>query len=200
MDDACFETAHIVGNSLGGWAALELARRGRARTTTAIAPAGGYETLGPRDAVMVAGFLLAVAGRRGARLTNHLPTLPIHGLALRAVAHDPRLIAPADARHVVRTALGATHPLQVILACARSIPVAGLDDISVPVHLVFADKDVVIPPRTYAPYFTDRLPHAKVTTLRGVGHCPQVEAPDLVAALLRDFIAETDPLARSSTA
>lgn len=37
---AGFDSAHIVGNSLGGWIALELARRGRALTVTAISPAG----------------------------------------------------------------------------------------------------------------------------------------------------------------
>ena len=31
MDAAGFPTAHLVGNSLGGWIALELAARGRAR-------------------------------------------------------------------------------------------------------------------------------------------------------------------------
>ena len=31
MDEAGFETAHIVGNSLGGYVALQLAARGRAR-------------------------------------------------------------------------------------------------------------------------------------------------------------------------
>ena len=47
MLGAGFDTAHISGNSLGGWVALELARRGRARTVTAISPAGlqhGRET------------------------------------------------------------------------------------------------------------------------------------------------------------
>ena len=41
-------TAHIVGNSLGGWVAFELERRGRARTVTGIAPAGGW-TAGARQ-------------------------------------------------------------------------------------------------------------------------------------------------------
>src|SRR5215216_4243972 len=40
MDAAGFETAHITGNSLGGWITLELARRGRARTAIALSPAG----------------------------------------------------------------------------------------------------------------------------------------------------------------
>ena len=42
MDEAGFDRAHIVGNSLGGWLALELAARGRALTTTALSPAGGW--------------------------------------------------------------------------------------------------------------------------------------------------------------
>src|SRR3954447_16697966 len=40
MGRAGLERVHIAGNSLGGWVALELARRGRAETVTAISPAG----------------------------------------------------------------------------------------------------------------------------------------------------------------
>ncbi|CQD05803.1 alpha/beta hydrolase [Mycolicibacterium conceptionense] len=42
LDELGWTTAHIVGNSLGGWVAFELERRGRARTLTGIAPAGGW--------------------------------------------------------------------------------------------------------------------------------------------------------------
>ena len=42
MDEAGFETAHVAGNSLGGYLALKLAARGRARTVVALAPAGGW--------------------------------------------------------------------------------------------------------------------------------------------------------------
>src|SRR4051812_23829734 len=42
MDEAGFETAHIVGNSLGGYLALQLAARGRAESVVALAPAGGW--------------------------------------------------------------------------------------------------------------------------------------------------------------
>ena len=40
MDEAGFETAHIVGNSLGGYVALQLAERGRARERRRPRPGG----------------------------------------------------------------------------------------------------------------------------------------------------------------
>ena len=40
MDAAGIARAHLVGNSLGGWIAAELAPRGRARSVVAISPAG----------------------------------------------------------------------------------------------------------------------------------------------------------------
>lgn len=42
MDAVGVARAHLVGHSLGGWLALELAARGRALSTTALAPAGGW--------------------------------------------------------------------------------------------------------------------------------------------------------------
>src|SRR4051812_36466030 len=42
LDAAGVGSAHLVGNSLGGWIALELARRGRARSVLAFSPAGGW--------------------------------------------------------------------------------------------------------------------------------------------------------------
>src|SRR3954463_2768322 len=42
MDDAGFQTADVVGNSMGGFAALQLAARGRARSVVALAPGGGW--------------------------------------------------------------------------------------------------------------------------------------------------------------
>ncbi len=42
MDEAGFETAHILGNSLGGYISLQVASHGRAQTVVALAPAGGW--------------------------------------------------------------------------------------------------------------------------------------------------------------
>src|SRR4051794_19086333 len=44
MDGAGFDAAHLVGASLGGFVAFQLAERGRALSVTAFAPAGGWLT------------------------------------------------------------------------------------------------------------------------------------------------------------
>src|SRR4029078_1040088 len=48
LDAAGLDTVHFCGNSLGGWAALELANRGRALSCTALSPAGGWDA-GDKD-------------------------------------------------------------------------------------------------------------------------------------------------------
>ncbi|HRV60527.1 MAG TPA: alpha/beta fold hydrolase, partial [Solirubrobacterales bacterium] len=42
MDGVGFGSAHVAGNSLGGWVALRLAERGRALSVSAFAPVGGW--------------------------------------------------------------------------------------------------------------------------------------------------------------
>ena len=49
LDDLGVVRPHVVGSSLGGWIALELAKAGRAESVTAFAPAGFWDdSLSPR--------------------------------------------------------------------------------------------------------------------------------------------------------
>src|SRR5947199_9105508 len=57
IDDAGISTAHVAGGSLGGWLALELARRGRALSVVAIAPAGGHRLGGVAHRLLVLEYL-----------------------------------------------------------------------------------------------------------------------------------------------
>ena len=77
LDELGWDTCHIVGNSLGGWVAFELERRGRARTVTGIAPAGGWTRWAPTKFEVIAKF--------------------VSGMPVLVLAHllGPRLVAPA---------------------------------------------------------------------------------------------------------
>ena len=62
-----FERPHVVGNSLGGWVALELALLGAARSVTAIAPAGLWpRALGPPGCAAAPPVAAAYCGRASA--------------------------------------------------------------------------------------------------------------------------------------
>src|ERR1700751_2987268 len=61
MDELGWDTAHVVGNSLGGWVAFELERRGRARSVIGSAPAGGWTRWSPAKFEIVAKFLLGMS-------------------------------------------------------------------------------------------------------------------------------------------
>src|SRR5271168_4529231 len=89
MDELGWETAHIVGNSLGGWVAFELERRGRARSVTGIAPAGGWTRWSPVKFEVIGKFisgmpillLTRLLGQRTLQLplSRRLSALPLSG-------------------------------------------------------------------------------------------------------------------------
>jgi pimeloyl-ACP methyl ester carboxylesterase len=49
LDELSLERPHVAGNSLGGWLALELAKRGRASSVTALSPAGFFRNRFERE-------------------------------------------------------------------------------------------------------------------------------------------------------
>ena len=111
MDEAGFETAHLVGNSLGGYVALQLAARGRARTVVAFAPAGGWAQ--GDESYDLLDFQAQMQGREGRRPARGrtaglsggpAPGDRVHHHELRAHprraarAPDPRRGEPAPGR------------------------------------------------------------------------------------------------------
>ena len=192
MDEAGFATAHIAGNSLGGYVALQLAVRGRARSVVALAPAGGWaegdtsyrETLAHFTTMQeqlrsVAPHADAIAaspeGRRTATRAftvnhEHLPPELVGHLILGAAACDA--VAP-----LVEHALAAGWPLDA-------------ERIGCPVRVVWGIEDRLLPwPSAAARYREDWLPHADWVVLDGVGHCPQLDVPLEAAQLILGFTA-----------
>jgi pimeloyl-ACP methyl ester carboxylesterase len=191
MDEAGFETAHIAGNSLGGYVALQLAARGRAESVVAFAPGGGWEpgdeTLEPqlrdyfvttqeqvRTVVPHAEALLArTEGRRRATrdiTTNfeHIPSELLVHLMLGIAQCRP-------SGPIMDYALRAGYPLDA----AR---------ITCPVRIVWGTEDQLLPwPSAAVRYRRDLLPHADWIELEGIGHCPQLDVPSEAAALILGF-------------
>ena len=109
LDEAGFDAAHLVGNSLGGWVAFELAKRGRAASVVAFSPAGGRPRTSPEEARRVArkidlGFRLA---RVLSPVAGPLTRFPIGRRALFSqLAAHPERIPPQEAAYRLRALAG----------------------------------------------------------------------------------------------
>jgi pimeloyl-ACP methyl ester carboxylesterase len=193
LDELGWDTAHIVGNSLGGWVAFELERRGRARTVTGIAPAGGWTRWTPAKFEVVAKFVSGMPfwlfarllGTRALRLpyTRQLSTLPVSGTP--DGVSDEQLAAIVD---------DVAHCPAYFQLLAKALLQPGLLELAqtaVPAHLVLCGKDRVFPaPRSHR-YFQAQLPAStRITEIEGVGHIPMFEAPDRVTEAIDTFISE----------
>jgi pimeloyl-ACP methyl ester carboxylesterase len=163
LDAAGVETAHLVGNSLGGHLALQLAERDRARSVVALSPAGGWA---PGDEQARAVFdaqadLVEVAGSASVHAPSELLAHQLRGVA--AVSE------PAEALAVAREADWSLDAARILA----------------PVRIVWGTADRLLPwPRAAERYRREWLPHADWVELEGIGHAPQLEAPLETAQLV----------------
>lgn len=182
LDDLGLERAHLVGNSLGGWLACELAHRGRALSVVAFSPAGAWTTR--RD------------GRRVARLMRTARKRSAWPPARRLMANPGlrrRLMRPALERAdriATDLALAMLGEVQSCLLLEGLLGWLGPDGLSEPfdidpscrVRVAWPAADRTIPYVPYGRAFRALLPATtELVGLRGVGHVPTYDDPELVA-------------------
>jgi pimeloyl-ACP methyl ester carboxylesterase len=191
LDSAGIETAHVAGNSLGGWLALELAKRGRARSVVAIAPAGGWTEGDERELRRLTGFFhrthklttLAYPRARG------LVTRPrLRKLMFRDVMEHGDRMPPGDALHMMQGVLECPIFFEFLDAVVRDGPAVDLEQISCPVRIAWAEKDTIFPVERYAETLS-AVPGVEVVRLAGLGHVPMWDDPGVVARTIADFAA-----------
>ena len=190
MDDAGFDTADIAGNSLGGYVALQLAARGRARSVVALAPAGGWAEGDESFRDVLASF---------ETLRRMADAAAPHADAIAATPEGRRrateLIAsrsdhlPADlVAHLIRGVAGCTDLQRLVEYAGREGWPLDPAAIGCPVRIVWGTADRVLPwPSSAARFQRDWLPHADWVELDGAGHCPQLDRPLEVAQLILGF-------------
>jgi pimeloyl-ACP methyl ester carboxylesterase len=180
LDSLRLETVHVAGNSMGGWIALELARRLRARSVVAISPAGFGTTGENRRSRLTLKVMHAVA-RVLAPVANPI-CRPAAGRAAvyGPFAGRPWRIEPAELSHAIRAMAGAPA-FTATLGWLFSHNAEGLHEIDVPVSVLWGTRDAILAPRQ-ARRFGAVIPGCQLHPLRGLGHIPMSDDPSLIAS------------------
>lgn len=179
--DLGVERPHVAGNSLGGMIALELGRRGSARTVTALSPAGFWN--GPEIAYASAALRLIRAVSRSSP-----PALAVRVLRTRAGRaamtgvlygrpgrHDPDVVL-AGAGALVNAA-GFTRTL------GHGLRVRYHATITVPVTIAWGTRDRLLLP-WQAARANRAVPGVHGVWLPGCGHVPMGDDPAMVAKVI----------------
>jgi pimeloyl-ACP methyl ester carboxylesterase len=180
---------HVVGNSLGGWAAFELAADGHAASLTALAPAGLRLRPGQPSPLLK-------LNRRLARWTGPVAD-PLLGFgAVRALVLASATVAPwrvdVDLARAAARAVRQAGGYEAMLEATGHARFERAADIDVPVTVVFGERDRILPGqanrcRRLAPA------QARWVVLPDCGHAPMWDAPQRTVELIDATVAAADP-------
>ena len=177
LDELGLTGVTVVGNSIGGWIAAEIALAGSPR---------------------VSGVVLVDAA--GLVLSDY-PAPDFFSLTMDQVAELSYYRPDAfrlDLEHM-------PEPVKAMMAGNRAAlavyggPVMAdpglldrLPDITVPVLVVWGEADRMIPVE-HGRAYAKAIPGAQFHVIKGAGHLPQLETPDRLLAAVRDFAETTGP-------
>ncbi len=162
----------VVGNSLGGWIAAEMALAGSARIArVALLDAVGIDVPGHPVADV---FSMAVPEILRRSFADPAP-----------FAVDPAAIGP-EAR---RTA-AANMTALAAYAASPTIPPERMAAATSATMVIWGEQDQIAD-LDYGRAFAAAFPNASLHILSGAGHLPQLEVPEQVVALVTQFLTDT---------
>ena len=165
---------HLVGHSLGGWIAAELAVRDchALKSLTLSAPAGIHvKGLSKADTFMW-------SPEQTTRNLVHDPVLAEQMLA-QPLTDEQQF---TRMKNRLTTAKLAWQPRFYNPHLSK-----WLHRISAPTLILWGDNDKIIPPG-YGPVFRDLIPGSRLETIANCGHLPQIEQADEWTAKIAGFI------------
>ncbi len=187
------EQPHLVGNSLGGLMSLELARRGYAKSVTALSPAGAWQTEKEYQAV-ARPFKIIYAILP---ILIFLTTLFLRFTGVRkalnkkAMEHGDRV--PENECRRAMNSLRQTHILPELLnSMGTDGPIQPMQAGNVPITIAWCEHDQVIPYEIYGKPMIATIEGCTPITIRDVGHVPMYDDPQQVADVILETIRKTE--------
>jgi pimeloyl-ACP methyl ester carboxylesterase len=171
LDELDLTGVTVIGNSVGGWIAAEMAIHASPRISgVVLADAGGLEVDGHPGAdffSLTPDQVTEMAYYQPERFRIDVSTLPDQAKAA---------IAGNRAALQAYTTQGMTDPSLL----------GQLSSVRVPVLVVWGAADRIYPPE-HGEAFAKAIPGARLVVLDKAGHLPQLEAPSALLAAVLDF-------------
>lgn len=191
LDELGVGTAHLVGNSMGGSLALELAKRGRARSVVAFSPGGGWDPTGPEAERIARFFTRQMRMIRASR--KQLPRVMrrpgARRLSLRDIMRHGELVAPADAVDLSLDPLGCTVVSDVLASLrAGRAHLEDLELVAAPTLIAWAELDRILPLATCSARFKREIANVEFRVLPRVGHVPMWDDTRLVVKTITEWV------------
>jgi pimeloyl-ACP methyl ester carboxylesterase len=179
MEELGLSGVHLVGSSLGGWIAAELAVRSSARLKTLVLSASaGIHVKGVSK-----GDIFLWSPEKSARNLFHDEK--------RAEAALAQPLGEAEQAAVMKNRL-VTAKLAWQPRLYNPHLAKWLHRIKLPTLILWGDDDKIIPP-AYGPAFAKLIPGARLEVIKDSGHVPQIEQADQWVGEITQFIEETGP-------
>ena len=191
LDHLGVGTAHVVGNSLGGALALELAKRGRARSVVALSPGGGWEP-GSAEPERIARFFarqmrLVRASRR--TIPRMMARPGTRRIAMRDIMRHGELLAPWDAIDMSFDPLYCTVVNEVLQSLRDGRGhLEDLDRVAAPTLIAWAELDRILPLATCSARFRREIPNVEFRVLPRAGHVPMWDDTRLVVRTICEWV------------
>jgi pimeloyl-ACP methyl ester carboxylesterase len=193
LDGLGVGTAHLAGNSLGGALALELAKRGRARSVVAISPGGGWEEGNRREVERIIRLFKRTQTSARATVKHHERLLARPGfrrIGMRDIMARGHLVPAEEAVLLTRSSIRCAVVEDVFKTMRNGTArVVDLDRVQVPTLVAWGDKDRLLPMDRHSERFRRDIPGVRFEVLPGLGHTPMWDDPGRVAQVIGDFAA-----------
>ena len=177
IEELDLDGVHLVGTSLGGWIAAEIAVRSRTRLKSLVlSAAAGIHVKGVSK-----GDIFLWSPETFARNLFHDQTFA--DVMLQQPVGEAEQMA--DMKNRLASAKLAWQPRLYNPHLAK-----WLHRIKLPTLILWGDDDKVIPP-AYGPAFAKLIPGARLEVIKDCGHVPQVEQADQWVGKITAFIEET---------
>ncbi|HWF54399.1 MAG TPA: alpha/beta hydrolase [Solirubrobacteraceae bacterium] len=192
LDELGIDRLHVAGNSLGGRLALELARRGRARTVVAFSPPAAWRS--PRDLAAVTRLVLLghlAAGWSGEHVRPLLARPRSRQLLLGVAVEHGERVPPGAAQEMLSENAGCAIVREFMKSVTGPMT-EPLEPPDCPIRIAWPVKDRTVPFERFGEPLMELLPGGELVRLPGVGHVPMYDDPGLVVRTITEFAIPRD--------